>query len=100
MTKEPRAFSAEVHDPQGRQVVVLRGDLDLASAPELERLCERVPGDALLLDLRALEFLDSSGLAVLLREAAERRVILEHPNELVLRILETTGVLDRFEVRR
>ena len=43
----------------------LRGELDLATAPELERLLEERGGDEVVVDLRALEFMDSSGVRVL-----------------------------------
>jgi anti-anti-sigma factor len=62
----------EVRDT-GRVRVRLRGELDLAGAPELSdrlrRLRER--GEPVLLDLDELEFIDMSGLRVLLAAAAE-----------------------------
>ncbi|MDA0180224.1 STAS domain-containing protein [Solirubrobacter phytolaccae] len=50
-------------------VLVLTGELDLAGAPDLnEALTEaREAGGALTLDLSELEFIDSSGLGVLVR---------------------------------
>jgi anti-anti-sigma factor len=48
----------------------LSGELDLATAPELDvelEQAERVPAvDAIMLDLRGLTFLDGSGLSVIL----------------------------------
>ena len=51
--------------------LVLRGALDMATAPALERSI-RAAGrpERLMLDLRELEFMDSTGIAVLVR--AER----------------------------
>lgn len=51
------------------------GELDLASVGQLRSVVERVtaPGVALLLDLRALAFCDSSGLRLLLDLSAEAR---------------------------
>ena len=57
----------------GRVRVRLRGELDLASAPmvsdRLRGLRER--GEAVLLDLDELEFIDMSGLRMVLRAAKE-----------------------------
>ena len=62
----------EVRDA-GRVRVRLRGELDLAGAPtvseRLRRLRER--GEPVLLDLDELEFIDISGLRVLLAAAQE-----------------------------
>jgi anti-anti-sigma factor len=53
----------------GEQVVRLRGELDIAGAPVLERvlLRPRTPGEHVVVDLAALRFMDSTGLRVLLR---------------------------------
>ena len=48
---------------------MLRGELDLATAPRLEHALAEA-GDDVLLDLRGLTFMDSTGVRVLL-EAAE-----------------------------
>jgi anti-anti-sigma factor len=54
--------------------VTVAGELDIATAPELERALRRPAVDpaVVFLDLRELEFMDSSGLHVIL--AADRRV--------------------------
>jgi anti-sigma B factor antagonist len=56
-------------DPDSPAVLHLRGDLDVESAPTL--LDAALPvldtGDELVLELSALTFLDSSGLAALVR---------------------------------
>jgi anti-sigma B factor antagonist len=62
----------EVRDAE-RVRVMLRGELDLAGAPtvaeSLRSLCER--RQPVLLDLDELEFIDMSGLRVLLTAAEE-----------------------------
>jgi anti-anti-sigma factor len=50
------------------------------------------------LDLSALEFLDSSGLAVMLGATMKRRVTLRRPSDLIVCVLDITGVLDKFEI--
>lgn len=81
----------------------LEGELDLATAEELERELMRVESsDALsiVLDLSALEFIDSTGVRVLLqadarsRADANRLALLRGPKA-VQRVFELTGILDR-----
>ena len=45
----------------------LRGELDLDSAPEVLSAAAALDGSTLVIDLRGLTFIDSSGIAVLLR---------------------------------
>ncbi len=73
----PDAFSVRV-EPRGEATVVVPvGELDLATAPALEaalaRALETAAGRRVVLDLRELEFIDSSGLRTLLtaRKQAE-----------------------------
>jgi anti-sigma B factor antagonist len=59
----------EVSREQDRVVLSLDGELDLASAPLLESSGEDALRDgsaALVLDLRGLEFIDSTGLRIIL----------------------------------
>jgi anti-sigma B factor antagonist len=67
MAMDPSGFSISTSDLDGRAVVVVRGELDLATAPDLEEVVsERLDaGQEVVVDLRELEFMDSSGLRVL-----------------------------------
>src|SRR5215217_626521 len=70
----PEAFSVRIERRGEAAVVVPTGELDLATAPALEASLSRAfDGDArhVVLDLRELEFIDSSGLRTLL--TARRR---------------------------
>jgi anti-anti-sigma factor len=58
-------------DERGASRLTLRGELDLGTAAQLEQALAEA-GDDVLLDLRGLTFMDSTGVRVLL-EAAERR---------------------------
>jgi anti-anti-sigma factor len=60
---------AESEGDGGEHVVRLRGELDIATAPDLERvlLRPRPRGQRVVVDLGALRFMDSTGLRVLLR---------------------------------
>ncbi|MCU1395877.1 MAG: Anti-sigma factor antagonist [Ilumatobacteraceae bacterium] len=87
-------------DPDG--VVIAEGDIDLAGGPVLDAAIVRVEGSKpVVIDLAAVEFIDSSGLRSLL--AASRRaetrhssVVLRNPSSGVLRLLSITGTADQF----
>jgi anti-anti-sigma factor len=67
MSFGPTGFSITKTERGGRVIVLIRGELDLATAPELETaIGESVDaGHDVVVDLRELEFMDSSGLRVL-----------------------------------
>jgi anti-anti-sigma factor len=86
--------------------VTLRGELDLLSTGDLEGELERLvrePGvDVIALDLRELEFMDSSGLRlVVLTERALRgdggRLVLVRGTQPVQRVFEITRMTERLE---
>jgi len=72
----PEAFSVRTEQHGDATVVVPRGELDLATAPALELALDGALDEALrvVLDLRELDFIDSSGLRTLL--SARRRAEL------------------------
>jgi anti-sigma B factor antagonist len=89
----------------GAMRVALSGELDLEHAytfdEELRRVEERKP-PCLVLDLRALTFMDSAGLARLLAarhraQRASRRVLLVRGSAAVQRLLAISAVGDYFE---
>jgi anti-sigma B factor antagonist len=62
-------FRIDVRRGQDRSVLALHGELDLASAPLLEQGLQDLDlgqGDTVVLDLEPLEFVDSTGLRVIL----------------------------------
>jgi anti-anti-sigma factor len=101
-----RLAVAVVPDGPGRFVVTLAGELDLAASEgfwsELEPLLE--PAGLVVLDGSELDFLDSSGLRILIlasRRAGELggRVRLVAPHRAVQRTLELTGAKAILETR-
>lgn len=60
-------------DAQGRVPVLVRGALDIAGAADLDDVLDGLDGAPALLDLRGVEFIDSSGLALLLERTARAR---------------------------
>jgi anti-sigma B factor antagonist len=82
ITHQPPTFEAESLQLDGVAVVVVRGEVDLVSAPAFERIVDEAILDhgaprPLLVDLGECEFMDSCGLAVLLRvgERAQMAVV-------------------------
>ena len=66
---KPPVFRIQAREADGATVLALSGELDLAGAPELDAAlaAARDAGGGLTLDLSDLEFIDSSGLGVLVR---------------------------------
>ena len=77
-------------------VVSIAGELDLSNADSVRSAIEGEldPGTPkLVFELSRLEFMDSSGIALLTSLAqAVPEVELRHPTDIVRRILEITGV--------
>jgi anti-anti-sigma factor len=84
--------------------VVLEGELDLATVGVAEEAMKRVDVDAgtLVLDLRGLKFLDSSGLRMILSAADNadggRRVFVVRGPAQVDRVFELTGAGERLNL--
>ena len=84
--------------------LVVHGDIDIAGGPTLEQYVLRSQDDLpIVLDLRDVDFIDSSGLRTLL--AATRRarrhdshVRLRNVGKAVRRMLEITGTSEQFEI--
>ncbi len=96
-------FNVETHDGSQAVVIEVRGELDLASSPALEHELERgaaAKAAVVIVDLRELEFMDSTGLSVLVRahqratENGQRFGVVKGPQQ-VQRLLSLTGVADR-----
>jgi anti-sigma B factor antagonist len=90
----------------GPVTLSVSGELDIASAPALENRIQQAeatePG-TIILDCRELEFIDSTGLVVILRahqraEESGRRLILTRVPEQARRIFCLTGIEDRFTI--
>jgi anti-anti-sigma factor len=98
-------FEADI-EVRGEELWVLpAGELDIGSAPELsETLSLALASDApaIVVDLRGLELMDSTGLRTLLEaQAAEggERVAFVAGNELVQGVLRLSGVLETLPFR-
>lgn len=97
---------AEERDRKGAVRLVFRGELDISSAPRVEEELARVEADApavLVLDLRGLEFMDSTGLRTVVsadaraREQGRRLAIIRGP-QAVDRVFSVTRLDERLEI--
>ena len=87
-------------------IVVLNGDLDLATAPKLrQELADLADCDAidLVIDLANLEFIDSSGISVLVEALEHMRsrggtLVVRNPNPMARKIFEITGLTEYLSV--
>jgi anti-sigma B factor antagonist len=93
------------HDCDGQVVVALRGQLDMAAAASvaaaLTAVAAREP--QIIVDLAGLEFIDSSGVAALVRgrnlaREAGGELLLAAPQQQVLRVLTLTRLIEVFAV--
>ena len=93
-----RATVEPVSYGPGSTIVAIAGELDLASVHdvegELEALIQASP-DRLVFDLSRVTFMDSSGIAMLIR-AAQRVAFIEvrDPSPIVQMIIRATGLSD------
>jgi anti-anti-sigma factor len=93
-------FKIDERQERGWLRLTLSGELDLAAAPVLEaRLSDlRAEHVAVRLDLSTLQFIDSTGLQILLRSVTDARgngwdvSIDPHRSPAVQRLFELTGV--------
>jgi anti-sigma B factor antagonist len=90
-------------DPDSAPVVVVVGEVDLLTAPQLRQaildLLAEIPPPPIRVDLAGVPLLDSTGIFVLIdtfKRAQARGVPLtvEHPQPIVRRSLEICGLLD------
>jgi anti-sigma B factor antagonist len=99
-----QGFSVEIRQEHHASVVSVSGELDLVTTPTLQAELERAGAAAgakrLILDLRGVSFMDSTGLSLLVKaqrraDAARRQLAVVKGTEQVVRLLTLTGVADR-----
>lgn len=92
---------------EGRAAIVaVTGELDLASSPKLEQRLDEVwasDAELLVIDLRELEFMDSTGLSIIvgaqqrLGDSGRKLSVVKGPPQ-VQRLLDLTGVSERLQL--
>jgi anti-sigma B factor antagonist len=83
-------------------VISIGGEVDMSNVQAVESALRAVLVDAphlVVFDVSALSFIDSSGIAVLLRVAEKiGRLELRNPSSTVQRIIQATGLTDVLRV--
>jgi len=108
MTAEPREISdgtlvVRVSENGGARRVSLCGELDLANAATAEsalQACFEEEGATVIVDMRELEFIDSTGIALLVatlsrNEQGATVQFIPSPSPAVTRVLDITGLAER-----
>lgn len=98
----PMGFALDVSSAvRGTTTVVPRGELDIATAPELEGWLEDLRRECadVVLDLSEVTFMDSCALRVLLHARSEARrtqtgLRIEHPTRAVRRAIDAAGLAE------
>jgi anti-sigma B factor antagonist len=101
----PAPFKVQSETLEGVQVLAIQGELDLNTAPQLEEPLETAlgsPDSALVIDLTRCEFIDSTGIALIVRAwqqlspdangGGKGRFAICCVNDQVQRLLDITGL--------
>jgi anti-sigma B factor antagonist len=106
----PAPFQADSSEVDGVRVVAVRGELDLGTATALEEPLNAAVSEGespLLIDLTECEFIDSTGIALIVRawqrldnEGASGRLAIAIGNDQVQRVLEVSGLGDSIPIHR
>jgi anti-sigma B factor antagonist len=104
----PRMSTLELNTEQqgGQTTVVLMGELDIASTDSLEEELAKIEADPpaiLVLDLRGVQFIDSTGLRAVIAaderaRSAGRRFVIVRGTHAVERLFSVTQLDRRLEI--
>ena len=106
LTGSPPPLGVNVRHARGHVTIDLVGELDLATAPRLRDQLAQVSEDGadhITLDLTGLDFIDSTGLSVLVMaytraQSSGGALTVRHPSAAVMRIFEITGLASVFTI--
>lgn len=93
----PRLKLTERRLAAGAQEIEVEGELDLSVADQLQGAIDGSESSVTLIDLASCTFIDSTGIAVILRAYRERgedggRIVVHSPSDQVLKVLTITGL--------
>ena len=84
----------------GTVTLAVQGEIDMSNAPEFRRALDDAPaGGRLVLDLTAVDYLDSAGVKVLYDHLGRRPELVVSSGAVILRVLAITGLGDLLPVR-
>lgn len=95
-----KASSLRVELDNASEPAVIRvvGEIDITTGPTFARRVDELVAarrDAVVFDFEGVEFIDSSGLAVLVNVArAGRRVVIRNASDVARRTIEVTGLTE------
>jgi anti-anti-sigma factor len=100
------AIAVEVHHDAGAALVTIGGELEFGTAAALRSTFSdlaQVDADPVVVDLAQLQFIDSTGLSLLVQAkqrftAEGRRFELRGPTGRVSRVIEISGLSEMFEL--
>jgi anti-anti-sigma factor len=84
-----------------QRLLVVRGEIEYRTAPTLRAAIDSALDATvrgLTIDLAAVTFIDSSGLAVLVDASRQAPLMLRHPSPAVERIIAVTGLSSTLEI--
>jgi anti-anti-sigma factor len=95
-------ISARDGSRRGLRILQLSGRLSLDSVPEFLRTVRAETAGVVILDLKEMTYLDSSGVGALVQQFSEmkkenRHLLLARPQERVLAVLQITKILSLFQ---
>ncbi len=95
------AFRIDTVERDGATVLIVVGELDIATAPVLDEKLQAATADRagpVIVDLDGVSFMDSSGLQVVVAHTLARQngaqVLLTRGSAQVHRLFEVSGMLD------
>jgi len=99
-------IAVEVHRHSGSATVTVGGELEFGTAASLRTTLSDLvqdESDPVVVDLTALQFIDSTGLSLLVQakqrfSAQGRRFELRGPTPRVSRVIEISGLAELFEL--
>ena len=85
-------FSVQVSRLGASIVIAPFGELDLATCPQVQAEIEAAPDAPIVLDLRGVEFMDTSGVQLLVSLRKEREHFAVVRGDAVQRIIDISGM--------
>lgn len=99
---EPGALTVDVRDEDGAAVICLSGDLDMASVSQARTAIDAALAShprRVVLDASALDYTDSSGIALLVQVTRRTgQVQVRNPSPVIRQLIELTGLSEILDV--
>jgi anti-sigma B factor antagonist len=103
LTEQPPIVTVTTsRDDDGTVIVFVKGEVDMSNVTELQGAVDRALAEspsALIFEFDQLDFIESSGIAVMVHAAnSVPRVQVRHPTAIVRRVIEMTGLSEIFDL--